>query len=87
MANWYLTVDLSDYWHSEHLGFEEKRDGITSLLSASPWRNLSLHPGRIDQLIAELRKTTSVAAFDAVFGQVYELADTDRVWIETYGKA
>lgn len=84
MDNWYLTVDLADHWSAEDLSFEQRRDGIANLLGMSRWRTLSDNPARFDQLLAGLRKTADIREFDLAFGLLHDLANTDRVWIETH---
>lgn len=86
MANWLLTVHLSDYWQNQNRPFEELRDGIVDRINASRWGAVSKTPEKLDRILDRVRRAADVEEFDALFNLVYDLADTDRVWIETHGK-
>jgi hypothetical protein len=77
MANWKLTVDLSALWHAPG-SFPERRDAIIKEIKASGWVGFDLAA-----LLSELADTTDEKSFDDVFGYVYDLADEQRIWIET----
>lgn len=83
MGTWFLTVELADYWQNEELPFKDKRDGIVARLRSSNWRRLTPYPGHFDELLNALGATADLAAFDAVFDELYDLADSDGIWIET----
>lgn len=84
MPAWNLTVKLSPLWHEEGITFPSRRDGLVKLIQESGWRDLTGDRGEFDLLIEELAETESAGSFDAVFKDLYDLADSDRVWIETY---
>lgn len=84
MPHWNLTLDLSDFWHNEALGFEEKRDKIVDAIKASRWRKITPYPDHFDSLVDEVAETLNITEFDLAFGDLYDQADADRVWIETH---
>ena len=84
MPHWNLTLNLAEFWHNEALGFEEKRDKIVAAIKASRWRSLTPDPEHFDSMVDELSEVLNIAEFDFAFGELYDQADADRVWIETY---
>ena len=83
MTHWNLTLDLSGFWHRDDLSFEEKRDGIVAAIKASRWRRITPYPDYFDSLVDEVAETPNITEFDLAFGELYDQADVDRVWIET----
>jgi hypothetical protein len=81
---WHLKIDLSQIWQSGLLDFDEKRDRIVEVIKASDWRALTPYPDTFDEYVANVEKSEHVGEFDAAFDVLYELADSDRVWIETH---
>jgi hypothetical protein len=86
MPAWCLTVHLSHFWRNSELSFEEKRDGIVDVLRKSRWRHITPCADSYVGLVDELEETGNIEWFDAVFNELYSLADSDGVWIETHGK-
>ena len=84
MPVWHLTIKLGDLWRAD-IGFPEKRDKIVSVLKISGWRDLTDRQEDFDELIDELSETLNIQEFDLAFSDIYDLADADRVWIETIG--
>lgn len=83
MGTWFLTVELGEYWQDEDLPFKDKRDAIVTRLRCSNWRKLTPYPGHFDELLNALGATADADAFDAAFNELYDLADSDGIWIET----
>lgn len=83
MAAWIYTVHLTQWFHNEDMSFTEKRDAVADKIEFGQWRKLSNEPEYLLALVAELRKTKDTESFDKVFSKIYDLADDDRIWIET----
>jgi hypothetical protein len=84
---WDRTIHLADVFHNEAMSFEERRDAIVRRLRDSRWLRDD-HPDEDDVLrlfIEELSETGDVPEFDQVFSEVYDIADVERVWIDTIG--
>ena len=82
MPVWHEKIMLGDLFHNEDMSFEQRRDEIVRRLRASRW-----HDGEdyeVESIIEELAETEDEDAFDAVWDLVYDFADEDRVWIDTF---
>lgn len=84
MARRNITVKLKDVWSDDGLPFEEKRDKIVERIKASGWRDITPYPDLFDDLVHDLGETVDTGEFDYLFVEFYDLADSDRVWIETF---
>ncbi len=80
---WHLKIDLSQIWQSGLLDFDEKREKIVEAIKASGWRALTPYPDTFDEYVANIEQAEDVSEFDEYFDVLYDLADGDRVWIET----
>lgn len=87
MATWYMTVDLTDEYEKFRVGatgFFETRDNVVKRLVESDWAvAYSLDGSQVNAAIERLSKTQNLAEYEAAMRAVYDLADEDRVWIET----
>lgn len=84
MPHWNKTVNLADVWKNEDLTFEEQVEKIVERIKNSGWRKFTPYPHTFDELIENLEKSETKEAFNDVWEEVYDLADVDRVWIETF---
>lgn len=84
MANWIRIVKLKDVWHNDDLPFEKKRDKIVERIKESGWRDITPYPDTFDERVADLTASSDTSEFDSWFNELYDLADSDRVWIETF---
>jgi hypothetical protein len=83
MPVWNLTVNLKSLWGVTEITFPSKRDGIVKLIKESGWDQYTDDVLTFEALVDELAETADNRSFDAVFQDLYDLADNDRVWIET----
>lgn len=82
---WAHTVDLRDVFHSDTLSFTERRNAIVRILRATQWvkdADRAEMDGLFD-IVVELAAAEDVEEFDGWWDELYDLADTDRVWIKT----
>lgn len=84
MPVWHLTVKLKPLWHITSITFPSKRDGIVKIIKDSGWREITGDPFEFDMALEELSEVPNPTEFDKVFRDLYDLADSDRVWIETF---
>lgn len=85
MPTWKLTIDLTRVFHNDDMTFAQRRDAIVREISGSEWGAFPerLYQPGITYLLDELALTEDVREFDEVWSAVYDLADIDRVWLET----
>lgn len=83
MPVWNVTIKLADVFHSPHYTDEEKAQVIAERLKTSQWRYWSEDASEFDRLVELLEKAESKAEFNEAWDELYDLADIDRVWIET----
>lgn len=84
MSNWNLTIDLKEVWRDDELTVTEKAGFIVERIEKSGWVEDTPYPDTFRDLLAQLKGVTRPDEFDAVFSEVYDLADEDRVWIKTF---
>lgn len=80
---WDLKLDVSPWFHNEEMTFEEIRDAIVSKIRRSPWPERSED---LSDLLEYLAEAVDNEEFNAVWSDIYDIADTDpeyRVWIKT----
>lgn len=83
MARWELTIRFP-FFHDDDLDFGVKRDRIVDKIKNSGWRDITPYPDTFDDLVADLSNSTGTSEFDAWWDELYDLADDDRVWLETH---
>jgi hypothetical protein len=81
--SWEHQLKLADVFHNDDLTFEQKRDEIVRRIRASAWFRGCHKDDDLVCTVEELADTEDVPAFDYVWDAIYDLADADRVWIET----
>lgn len=85
MPAWHATISVADIWKNfEDVGLEESVKQIVAKIKASPWRSITPYPDTFDELIADLGASTTLDEFNGWWGEIYDLADSDRIWIETF---
>jgi hypothetical protein len=86
MPNWTLSIDLApevEAWRMGNLSIEELARRVVGILKASGWRAFSPYPHTWDDTVDRLLQVDSPAAYETAFNYIYDLADQDRVWIQT----
>jgi hypothetical protein len=78
---WDRRIHLADVWRDEERSFQERRDEVVRRLRASGWVEKN---EEVAELVEELAEVDTLAYFDDVWDGLYDLADTDRVWISTF---
>lgn len=87
MPHWALKVDLApevEAWKLGNLSIEELARKVVDRFKESGWRAFSPYPHTWDDTIDRLLQVETPAEYEAAFEYIYDLADQDRVWIETF---
>ena len=80
---WSMTLNLRGIFHNEQMTLEQRRDGIVAAVRASRWLHIAQDPEGLEEVLDELSGVDESGWFDAVWDQLYDHANIDRVWIET----
>lgn len=81
---WLVTVDVSDEWKNfQENGFQKSVELIVAKIKESGWRDLTPYPDTFDELLADLENSYDLDEFNGWWNELYDLADSDRVWIAT----
>lgn len=80
MANWVLTIDLTDVW-DRSAPFERTRDAVVQRIRDSKW--IEWNPW-VEAILYYLESTKNAKEFDRMFQYIYDAADDERVWIATF---
>lgn len=78
------TVRLKDFWHDDEMPFEDKRDRFVQRVKSSGWLAMSDQADELECLLDEIGDTETPSDFDWVLSLIFDIADYDRVWIETF---
>lgn len=87
MPHWNLKIDLSEHvqaWKLGELSIQELARNVAGQIKETSWRTWSPYPHTWDDTIDRLLNVTTPAEYEDAFEYVYDLADQDRVWIETH---
>jgi hypothetical protein len=82
---WAETLRLGDVFHNDDMPFIERRDAIVARIKATRWYK-GADPLEFDGLVdivENLATEGAVEDFDYWWDELYDLADRDRIWIET----
>lgn len=80
---WDRKIRLGDVFRNEDMSFEERRDAIAARLRASAWLTDPDRRMGLDEAVDGLAGAEDVDEFDGWWDEIYDLADYDRVWIDT----
>jgi len=82
---WLVTIDVADIWRNfQDNGFEQSVKAIIEKIKASRWRSITPYPDTFDELLACLEESRDLDEFNGWWNELYDLADSDRVWISTF---
>lgn len=81
---WHLSIELDDLFGDPERPAMERRAEIAERLRASKWTAISTDPSRLRWLIDKFEEA-DVHDADVWWNGLYDMADTDRVWLDTVG--
>ena len=82
--SWAHVLKLADVFHNDAMSFQEKRDAIVARIRATTWFKGYDEGDELHMYVEELSDTEDTSEFDYVWDEIYDIADADRVWIETF---
>ena len=85
MPVWKRTIDLRPAVeiYKAHGGIPKTAQKAVELIEASGWLDRTNFPEHLRAALDELKKATTPGGYITAFDLVYDVADEDRVWIET----
>lgn len=87
MPHWALKVDLAgevQEYKEGALSIEELARKVVQRFRDSDWRAFSPYPHTWDDTVDRLLNVETPVEYEAAFEYIYDLADQDRVWIQTH---
>lgn len=86
---WAGRLNVGDLFHNDDLTFIEKRDAIVARIKATRWyKDADPHQWEgLHDVVENLATEESPDDFDYWWDQLYDIADVDRIWIETIAVA
>lgn len=81
---WRVEIKLGDFFKSDDLTVAEKAKEIVKRIRDSRWRDISGSQFLLDDILERLGSVADADEFDYVWNEIYDLADIDRVWIDTW---
>lgn len=86
MPRWDQHIDVADVFHNDSMTFWEIRDAVVARLRGSPWIADRDQSGfdELGDVVENLACADSVDEFDEWWDALYDHADRDRVWIDTF---
>lgn len=87
MPQWNRTIKLGDLiagWRAGEYGIEELADKVVERIEQSGWLDDTPYPDTLRDHLNGLKQATTPEGYQAAFNPVYDVADDDRVWIETW---
>lgn len=87
MPQWNQTISLGDLvqqWKNEQIDIPELAELVVERIKRSGWRELTPYPDTFDGMLVGLANAEDRYSYEAAFEEIYDLADSDRVWIETH---
>jgi hypothetical protein len=87
MPVWTLTIKLGDLvtpYKNGELHLTELAIKVVERIKASTWRSFTADPDEFDTAMDGVERAATPREYVAAFEAVYDLADLDRVWIETW---
>ena len=89
MARWRSTIQVGRWALDEEMPFKERRDGIAGALEAwvaehSAFVRRVDPDGELELAISNVKDAKDPDDFDSLMADVYDWADTHRIWIEAH---
>ena len=90
MRNWKYRVELGSFYHDDAISIEQKGKLVATQIKLAHLTKIDTMMGDdfedvIDHFnsVAECEETTAVEEFDEAMEQLYDMADTYDIWINT----
>jgi hypothetical protein len=83
LPSWDRKIRLGDIFRNESMTFEQRRDAIVARLRASAWLGSKDEFDNLVEAVDGLAHAEDAEEFDGWWDEIYDIADEERVWIET----
>lgn len=86
MPHWNRTIKLADLvaqWKQGALSIPGLADKVADRIEKSGWLADTPYPDTLRDHLGALRTATDPHEYIRLFDPIYDVADADRVWIET----
>ena len=86
MPQWNRTIFLTgavQRWKEGALTIPELAEEVVGRIERSGWLADTPYPDTLRDHLNQLKQATDRAEYEIAFDYVYDVADEDRVWIET----
>lgn len=85
MPVWNRTIDLKPAVeiYKTHGGVPATAEKAVEIIEKSGWLDDTPYPDTLRDHLAELKQATGEYDYVLAFDKIYDVADADRVWIET----
>lgn len=81
MKPWAHTIRLGYIFHNDSMTFIQRRDAIVSIIKKSEWVNGN---DELADCMDRLEQSQDEEEFDQYWDELYDYADLDSVWIDTF---
>lgn len=86
MSQWDRTLYLADLvrqWKAGELTIPELAEKVVKRIERNGWLSVTPYPDTLRDHLNQLKQATTSGEYVAAFDYIYDVADTDRVWIQT----
>jgi hypothetical protein len=86
MPVWNRTIDLKPAVdiYTETLDIPKTAEKAVEIIEASGWLADTPYPDTLRDHLNRLKQCTTPSDYEAAFERIYDVADEDRVWIDTH---
>ena len=86
MPVWNRTIRLADLvgqWEAGELTIPQLAEKVVEIIEKSGWLEETPYPDTLRDHLAALKQAEDPYDYVMAFDRIYDVADEDRVWIET----
>ena len=86
MPDWNRTIDLKPAVeiYKESQDVPKTAEKAVEIVEQSGWLTDTPYPDTLRDHLNQLKQATTPSEYEAAFEYLYDVADNDRVWIETF---
>lgn len=86
MPRWNRTIDLKPAVevYKETCDVPAAAEKAVEIIEKSCWLDETPYPDTLRDHLNQLKQATTPSEYEAAFEYIYDVADEDRVWIETF---
>lgn len=87
MPHWNRTISLASLvaaWEAGGYTIDELAAKVVERIERSGWLEDTPYPDTLRDHLNRLKQATTAGEYEIAFDRIYDVADEDRVWIETW---